>query len=303
MAKEIKDVAASVRARLTAKAKEQGEDVQSVFTRYGVERFLYRLSISPHKEKFLLKGAALFSLWFNQPHRPTRDLDLLGFGESDIPALEKAVGHVLKIKAEDDGLEFKSETIRGERIREEEAYQGVRIQFIAMLGNARIPLQIDIGFGDAVTPGAEVADFPTLLDFPAPHLKVYPKETVVAEKFEAMVKLGRGNGRMKDFWDLNYMIAEFGFDGPLLQAALRSTFANRQTIFPNKIPVALTDDFARDERVVRLWSGFISRSGINRSTDLLDVVRNLRNFFEPIVNAEAKGETVKTEWLPGQGWK
>jgi predicted nucleotidyltransferase component of viral defense system len=196
--KEIKDIPSSVRARLTARAKEKGEDVQSIFIRYGVERFLYRLSVSAHKDRFLLKGAALFSLWFNTPHRPTKDLDLLGFGSNDISAVEDAIKSICEIKI-DDGLELLTETVGGELIREEDVYQGVRVKFLAKLGQAKITLQVDVGFGDAVTPKPMAAEFPTLLDFPAPRLMVYPKETVVAEKFEAMVKLCAGRFRGMDW--------------------------------------------------------------------------------------------------------
>ncbi|MBK8467524.1 MAG: nucleotidyl transferase AbiEii/AbiGii toxin family protein [Chloracidobacterium sp.] len=299
--KEIKDIASSVKARLTARAKEQREDVQSVLVRYGVERFLYRLSISPHKDRFLLKGAALFSLWFDAPHRPTKDLDLLGFGSNDIYTLEDKIRSICKVQTE-DGLEFLTETVRGEQIRKEEAYQGVRIKFVAKLGQARIPLQVDVGFGDVVTPEPRIADFPTLLEFPAPRLKVYPKETVVAEKFEAMVKLGEANGRLKDFWDLNYMIAEFEFDGELLQSALRATFENRQSPFPTALPIALRDEFAENAVVVARWRAFINRNRIERSKDPSDIIRHVRAFLEPIIKAEVAKNLFSMSWQPGRGW-
>ncbi|MEQ1924198.1 MAG: nucleotidyl transferase AbiEii/AbiGii toxin family protein, partial [Pyrinomonadaceae bacterium] len=262
--KETKDIASSVKARLTALAKKRGEDVQSILVRYGVERFLYRLSVSEHKDRFLLKGAALFSLWFDAPHRPTKDLDLLGFGPSDIPSMEDTIKSICRVKTE-DGMEFLTDSVRSELIRGEEAYQGVRIKLTAKLGQARIPLQVDVGFGDAVTPKPEVADFPTLLDLPAPSLKVYPKETVVAEKFAAMVRFGEANGRMKDFWDVNYLLEEFEFDGELLQRALRATFENRQTPFPTVLPIALQDEFGENPLVAARWKAFINRNRIDRS--------------------------------------
>lgn len=300
--KEIKDIPSSVKARLTTKAKEQHEEVQSVLVRYGIERFLYRLSVSEYKDQFLLKGAALFSLWFDEPHRPTKDLDLLGFGPNDIPALEETIKSICRIKTEEDGLEFPADTVRGERIREEEAYQGVRVKFTALLGRARLPLQVDIGFGDAVTPKPETAEFPTLLDFPAPNLRVYPKETVIAEKFEAMVKLGEANGRMKDFWDLSYLIEEFEFEGELLQSALRATFENRRSHFPNELPVALTDDFAANAMVLARWTAFIKRNRIERSKDLSVIVQQLRGFFGPIIESARGRNRFSMSWSKATGW-
>lgn len=300
--KETKDMGASVKARLTGIAKEHGEDVQSVLMRYGAERFLYRLSISEHRNRFLLKGAALFSLWFDAPHRPTKDLDLLGYGPSDIPSLEDIVRSICGVKTE-DGLEFLANTVSGELIREEEAYQGVRIKFIAMLGRARIPLQVDIGFGDTVTPKAKAADFPTLLDFPSPRLKVYPKETVVAEKFEAMVKFGEANGRMKDFWDVNYLLEECEFDGKLVQAALSATFENRQTSFPTVLPIALKNEFAENSLIATRWNAFITRNRIERSVDLTKILRQLRAFFGPIIESKEEKNRFSMTWHKGRGWR
>jgi len=296
MAKEIKDLTASISQRLRNYAKDHGEDFQSVLVRYGVERFLYRLSKSEHSERFLLKGAALFTLWFDQPHRPTKDLDLLGIGANDIPAIEQAVKEVCSIDY-DDGLEFISDSIKGEVIREDLAYQGVGVKFTAKLGSIVIPLQVDVGTGDAVTPGPETAEFPALLDFPAARLKVYPKETVVAEKFEAMVRFGMANGRMKDFWDLRYMIEEFEFDGPLLQKAIQSTFERRDTKLPDTLPVALTETFAKDKRLVDLWNAFTNRNRLEKYTDLQETIDSLATFFKPIVAAEAKNEDLDQKWL------
>lgn len=226
-----KNLAASVKAKLTNLSRERGEELQNLLMRFASERFLYRLSLSEHKEKFLLKGAALFAFWFNQPHRPTKDLDLLGSGENDISTLETIIREICTIDGE-DGLQFLVDSVEGRKIREEEVYQGVRLTFLAMLERARIPVQVDVGFGDAVTPKAKKETLPTILDLPAPKLKIYPKETVIAEKFEAMVKLGISNSRMKDFWDVRYLIKEFEFDGALLQKAIRATFASRQTPLP-----------------------------------------------------------------------
>ena len=231
-----KNIGASVRSKLTNQFKKTGENLQTLFVRYANERFLYRLSQTEHRTKFLVKGATVFAFWFNKPHRPTKDLDLLGYGKNEIPEIENIVREICAVK-EDDGLEFLTETIKGSLIREDQEYQGVRITITVMLERARIPVQIDFGFGDAVTPEAEEVELNTILDFPAPRIRIYPKETVVAEKFEALVTLGLGNGRMKDFWDLNYLIKHLEFDGKLLQNAIRNTFINRQTELPQELPV------------------------------------------------------------------
>ena len=297
-----KNIAASVRSKLTDQFKKTGENLQTLFVRYANERFLYRLSQTEHRTKFLVKGATVFAFWFDQPHRPTKDLDLLGYGKNEIPEIENIVREICAVK-EDDGLEFLTETIKGSLIREDQEYQGVRITITVMLERARIPVQIDVGFGDAVTPEAEEVELNTILDFPAPRVRIYPKETVVAEKFEAMVSLGLGNGRMKDFWDLSYLIKYAEFDGKLLQTAIRNTFANRQSRLPQELPVALTDDFATNELKLSLWSGFIRRNNIKTEIDFAEVIKHLRDFFTPLVEDEAKNAAFNQTWLPQRGWE
>lgn len=302
MAKVLKNVDASIRAKLAEIARRDGENFENVLVRYASERFLYRLSKSVHKDKFLLKGAALLSLWFNERHRPTRDLDFLGFGASDIPTLEEIIKEICRIDFA-DGLQFLADTVTGEKIREEEAYQGVRLEFRAMLGNARIPIRVDIGFGDAVTPQYEDVEFPTILDSPAARIKVYPKETVIAEKFEAMVRFGIANSRMKDFWDVHLLISEFDFEGNVTQSAVVATFENRRTPFPTGVPIALTRDFSQNLRVVGLWSAFLSRNRIERFTDLTEVIAKLNEFFTPIVTSVQTQTAFNKNWSPRTGWQ
>jgi Nucleotidyl transferase AbiEii toxin, Type IV TA system len=282
-----KNLAASVNQRLHNHAKASNEDFNLLLMRFANERFLYRLSVSDYKAGFLLKGASLFVLWFNIPHRPTRDVDLLGFGSSEISDIEKIFQEICEIESE-DGLIFDSESVKGEDIKEGQEYQGVRIKFSALLGKSKINLQFDIGFGDAVTPNAQNVVFPTVLDFPAPHLRVYPKETVVAEKFEAMVKLGITNSRMKDFWDLQYMIREFEFDGELLQKAIHATFKRRKTAFPEKLPLALTAEFATDKGKLTQWNAFLRKNKLDSSLEFEQVIESLRIFFEPIIEYKTK---------------
>lgn len=300
--REVTNLAASIRAKLQNIKEKTGEDFQLLLMRFAAERLLYRLSISPHQDKFLLKGAALFNVWFNEPHRPTKDVDLLGQGENDIPAVEEIFREICQIESP-DGLEFPLETLQGSLIREEEIYQGVRITLTAMLAKARIPLQIDVGFGDAVTPKPKTETLPTLLDLPAPKLKLYPKETVVAEKFNAMVKLGIGNSRMKDFWDVDYLIEKFEFDGKVLQKAITATFKNRQTDFPTELPLALTDEFATNPAIVLRWNGFIRRNKISKNADFGKVIENLRNFYEPIIEANKANDAFSKSWTNEQTWR
>ncbi len=297
-----KNIAASVRNKLTNQFKKTGENLQTLFVRYANERFLYRLSQTEHRTKFLVKGATVFAFWFDKPHRPTKDLDLLGYGKNDITGIEKIVREICAVQ-EDDGLEFLIETIKGSLIREDQEYQGVRITITVMLERARIPVQIDVGFGDAVTPEAEEVELKTILDFPAPRVRIYPKETVVAEKFEAMITLGLLNGRMKDLWDLNYLIKYIEFDGKLLQNALRNTFANRQTKLPQELPIALTDDFAANELKLSLWSGFIRRNNIKVETDFAEIINHLREFFAPLIEAEEQNAEFDQTWIPQKGWQ
>ncbi len=290
-----KNTAASVRAKLKNKAKEKDVEFQNLLVRFGNERLLYRLSQSAYQKSFILKGAAVFAIWFNEPHRPTKDMDLLGFGKNDIPTLESIFREICAIDGE-DGLEFAADSIKGAEIRAEKTYQGVRITLLATLDGARIPLQVDIGFGDAVTPKAVIETIETILDLPKPRLRIYPKETVIAEKFEAMVKLGIGNSRMKDFWDVQFLIKNFSFDGELLQKAIKATFANRQTAVPHAFPIALTEVFRENSEVIADWKAFIKRGKITSDTDFESVIESLRGFFQPIIEAEVNNITFDRDW-------
>ena len=228
-----KNLVASVHNRLLNHARKSKDEPQLVLMRYGLERLLYRLSKSDNAGEFVVKGAMLFLVWTGEPHRATKDLDLLALKSNSIEHLEKVFREVCKLSVEDDGLIFLADSVAAEAIRENDIYQGVRVTLESRLGNARIPLQVDIGFGDVVTPKAGKITFPTLLDFPAPKVAIYPKETAIAEKFEIMVKLGVANSRMKDYYDIWALSREFDFDGAQLSDAIRATFRRRKTaIFP-----------------------------------------------------------------------
>lgn len=269
---------ASIRQRLLDRARTRGEDFQLVLDRYAVERLLYRLSISPHREQFLLKGALLFALWFDQPHRPTRDADLLGFGPPDPERLAALAAELCAIEA-DDGLRFDVGSMAVEPIREEAAYEGLRIRLLAILGDARCHVQWDVGFGDAVTLAPADVDYPVLLEgMPAPRLRVYPRETVFAEKLEAIATLGIANSRMKDYFDLLALLHEGAMDKPVLTQAIRATFQRRATALPDGVPFGLTDAFATDAQKQAQWTAFLRRNRLTAPA-LAAVVAELRAFF------------------------
>lgn len=302
--RQPKDVAASVKNRLLTLARESREEFNLLLIRYGIERFLYRLSQSEHADSFVLKGAILFHLWARAPHRPTRDVDLLSSGSSDLARMETVVREVCRQKVADDGLTFDPASVNAERIQEEEEYEGIRVHLDGRLGNARIRLQIDVGFGDAVTPRPVKRDLPCILDFDAPRLRIYPWETVVAEKFQAMVELGMTNSRMKDFFDLRYMAKEFEFGGSTLSKAIHATFERRKTDVPDGLPVALSKKFTEDATVQSRWTAFLRRSRLQANDLVLSrVADEIWAFLKPVTEALlAKSEFDKT-WKPGGPWR
>jgi hypothetical protein len=299
-----KNLAASVRARLLNHARESKDELQLVLMRFGLERLLYRLSQSDYAGEFVVKGAMLFLVWTGEAHRSTKDLDLLALKSASIPHLEGIFRRVAQIAVEDDGLVFLPDTVTAETIRENDIYQGVRVSIEARLGNARIPLQVDIGFGDAVTPKAGKILFPTLLEFPAPKVAAYPKETAIAEKFEIMVKLGVANSRMKDYFDIWTLCREFDFDGEVLSAAIRATFRRRKTALPAEFPVALSQEFYDEPTKQRQWEAFTKRGRLKvAETDLAKVVMVIRQFLGPAANAAANELVFKKQWSKGGGWR
>ena len=275
-------LAASIHARLLNRAKARGEDFNLVLTRFATERFLYRLSLLPAREVYWLKGALLFDLWFDLPHRPTRDADFLGFGPADAATLAAAMREVCAVDAA-DAMAFDAASIAVEEIREDARYGGLRVRLVGRLGNARCTVQLDVGFGDAVTPGPDEAVLPTLLDdLPPPRLRVYPRAAVVAEKLEAIVSLGMANSRMKDYFDLRALAREGTLDAPLLAQAIAATFTRRGTALPMDMPLGLSDEFAADTAKRAQWQGFLNRNRL--AAPILDqVVAEVRAFLaEPL---------------------
>jgi hypothetical protein len=299
-----RNLAASVRDRLLTLARERRENFQAILIRYAVERLLYRLSVSKYRGQFLLKGAMLFFVWSGQLYRPTRDLDLLGTGENSIPRMKKILGEICKVPVDDDGLKFLTGTIKGTRIREEEEYEGVRLTLTVRLAAARIPVQVDIAFGDVVKAEPTEAEFPTLLPLPAPRLKIYPREAVVAEKFQIMVALGIANSHMKDFSDVWTLSRTFPFEGEALGEAIAATFEKRHTALPTSPPLALTPEFSEDRSKRAQWKAFLERGQLLADGHALtDVVALLRDFLMPPIVAVATGKPFKMHWPAGGPWQ
>ena len=299
----LRNLAASVRQRLLNRARERREDFNYLLTRYANERLLFRLAESAHRDHFVLKGATLFELWHDAVHRATRDVDLLGSGEPAVDRMQATFGELCALDVEPDGLQFVAASVRAEPIRDRQSYGGVRVRLTADLDGARIAVQVDIGFGDAVTPGVVEAEFPTLLDFPAPRLRTYPRETVVAEKFEAMARLGIANTRMKDFYDLWAMATTLDFSGEPLAAALAATFQRRGTALPLEPPVALRPEFSADPDKRTQWAAFSERVAVAPAVSLESVIDTLRRFLLPPSSAAANGEPFNQEWSTGGDWR
>lgn len=258
--RKSRNLPASIRQRLLDLARSRGEDFQTILDRYAVERLLYRLSISEQRNEFLLKGALLFAVWFDAPHRPTRDADLLGFGEPDAARLADSVARLCAIAA-DDAITYDATAISVHEIREQASYSGLRVHLRAELDNARCNVQLDVGFGDAVTPAPVEAEYPSLLaDLPSPRLRVYPRETVYAEKLEAIAHLGIANSRMKDYFDLLALVREGAMDTATLARAIAATFQRRGTPLPEAMPLGLSAEFARDAEKRRQWNAFLNRN-------------------------------------------
>jgi hypothetical protein len=279
-----RNLAASIRDRLLNKARAEKLDYNLLLTRYALERMIYRLSISAERERFLLKGALLFDVWFDVPHRPTHDADFLGFGTAQIPQVAAVFRDICRIQV-DDGIVFDPESVKAVEIRKEANYAGIRVTLLGMLDNARCPVQADIGFGDAVVPGPDEVDYPVLLaDMPAPHLRVYPRYTVVAEKLEALTSLGMLNSRMKDYFDL-WVLAKYSeFDRQILIRAVAATFERRQTGIPEGVPIGLSDEFANDSLKGKQWNAFLRKNAIDQKP-LSEIVTDLRDFLMPVLTA------------------
>lgn len=296
-------MAASVKAKLMVLAKERGEDFNFILNRYVLERLLYRLAMSPYAGTFLLKGAMLFTVWSGQPHRATKDIDLLGYGRPDGERLASIFRLVCDIVVPDDGLIFLAPTVEANAIREEAVYDGIRVTFDARLGTAKVPVQVDVGFGDATNPPPEFVEIPPLLDSHPTRMMGYRRELVIAEKFHAMVDLGLANSRMKDFFDIWFLARQFPFDGSVLANAILATFERRQTPIPSTPPLALTDTFAGDVGKQTQWLAFTKRARIVQPIrSLADAITSIKNLLVPVLEAVSSKRDFNAAWSPGGPW-
>lgn len=276
---KLKNLAASVHQRLLNNARDTGRPFNEVLQYYAMERFLYRLSKSPFTGKFVLKGALLFKVWDTANSRPTMDIDLLSFTNNDPEAIADAVRQICSSEVEPDGLQFDSDSVHADKIKEDADYEGVRVRFAGRLGNARIAMQVDVGFGDIVHPRAEVLRYPTILNMPAPELRAYSRESVVAEKLEAMVYLGQLNSRMKDFYDVWVFARQFDFDGGDLMAAIERTFTNRGTKLSDISQIS--SEILKNPNLDAQWKGFLKKSVVVGPEEFSDILPTIKEFLGP----------------------
>lgn len=311
MTEPLRNVAASVRQRLLNGAKERGEQFELTLVRFACERLLYRLSVSPHADRFVLKGGMLFLLWADRTYRPTRDIDLLGTGSMDEAGLRGIFRELCSMGVPADGLAFDAGSLAITPIRAAQQYVGSRVQMSASLGSARIPVQVDVGIGDAVLPPPERCELPSLLDHPPARLRAYRRETVIAEKMHAMVELGELNSRMKDFHDVWWLARTFPFDGLTLQGAVQATFERRRTPLGEGLPSPLTRAFYRDAARARTWRLFAERHGGEVADDLRVLVGgggfaavgdHLQDFLLPLWRALGASRAFHGAWTPGGPW-
>lgn len=301
--KEKKNMAASVLQRLKNYSQGRKEDRGLTITNYAIERFLYRLSCSRFAEQYVLKGAQLFRIWTNDAYRPTRDLDLLKYGSSNIPELVKQFQEICCIESEvQDGIVFLADTVKGEVIREDNEYDGVRIRLEYRIGRTGEFMQIDIGFGDATTPPAERIEFPVILKMPAPTLRAYAYETAIAEKVEAMVTLGMANSRMKDFYDVYQLSVKFDFNGMVLSSAIQSTFGRGNVRIPTRLPIAFTGEFCENPIKQTQWAAFLRKNSLEHMPFSV-VVGRINAFIMPVFEALNTSEVFSLVWDADNGWR
>ena len=296
-----RDLGASVRQRLLNQARSQGRPFQELLQYFAMERFLYRLAKSQFADRFILKGALLLTAWRAPVARPTMDIDLAGKTNNELEHIRSLVGEVCETATEPDGIEFAAGLIEVQRIKEDAEYEGVRVRFNATLAKARIPMQIDIGFGDVIVPRPIEIEYPAMLEFPPPVLMAYPRETVVAEKLEALTMLGLLNSRLKDYYDIALLARLYPFDGGLLTEAIRSTFRHRGATI-DATPVGLTDAFSTDPARSVQWRAFVRRSRFESESGLDEIVAQVRRFASAPLTSNAREDSFD-RWRPGGPWE
>jgi hypothetical protein len=302
--KKVKNVAASVHALLLLKARAEGRSFNELLPYYGMERFLYRLSRTPHGKRFVLKGALALEAMEGQSPRATKDIDLLSRRSAGIPELVAMVRESMNVEVEDDGIRFDPRSVAGEPIRAATQYGGIRLTFRGALGTARLALQVDVGFGDAITPGPVELTYPTLLGAANPRLLGYPLETMIAEKLHAMTVLDMANSRMKDFFDLWTIAVRHELSGELVAQAVSATFERRATPLPDSPPIALTEAFYESPAKQTQWVAFLRKSRVSSApSELAGVARKLRELFLPVLDALSREVPFRREWGPGGPWR
>jgi len=293
-----RNVAASVHQRLKNVARETDRPFDEVLQYFAMERFLHRLSISKHADSFVLKGALLFRVWHTPDSRATRDIDFLAYMNNAPDHLASVVGDIVSIDDPDDGVIFDPDSVEAQRIKEAADYAGVRTRFVGYLGNARITMQVDTGFGDSVFPAPALIDYPTILDLPAPSLRSYPPETVIAEKVEAMIYLGRLNSRMKDFYDIWWMTQQLDFDGATLGEAIRRTLEARGTEVIRFDE--LRAEILENQSLEKQWGAFVRKSRIEARGSFAEIMLPIEAFLAPLLSALKDEETMVARWgAPG----
>jgi hypothetical protein len=303
MAKGIPNIAASVHQLLLNKAKESSRPFNELLQYFAVERFIYRLSNSPHADQFILKGALMFSVWCGPASRPTMDIDLLGKIDNQLGTIIAAMKDACLTDVEPDGMFFNADTVDAVRITEDAEYEGVRVRVRGSLGKARVSIQIDIGFGDVIIPNADSVPYPVILDFPTPDLKGYTMESTIAEKFQAMIKLGVLNSRMKDFYDIWLLSRTFDFKGELLGEAIEKTFEKRNT--PVNLEAALFDSsFGVDKEKDVQWRGFIRKAKLTGAPETFEeIVSAVKRFLEPLAASIAERKAFNRIWTASGPWR
>jgi len=302
--KNVKNIAASIRQRLLNKAKESSRPFNELLQYYALERFLYRLSVSKYADKFILKGALLFAVWRQSQIRSTVDIDLLGKINNEPEAVTKVFQEICKVKVEDDGLRFDDSSVTAEQITVDADYQGVRVQLYGYLGTARIRVQVDIGFSDVITPGPERYDYPTILDSSEPKLNCYNKETMIAEKLQAMVKLDILNSRMKDIYDIWVLSRQSGFNGASLQKSIINTFKRRETDVTEDVAI-FTERYYQNDEKLKQWQGFLRKSKVSDiPQDLGCITGDIKAFIQPVLISIVHKKEFKKTWKPeSQKWQ
>ncbi len=300
----ISNLPASVLARLLNRAKQTGDVFQTLLTSFCFERFLYRLGTSEAKERFVLKGAMLLRVWSDQPYRATRDLDFLRRGDDSFEAIRADIRTICAAPVEADAVAFDADAVELETIRAEDEYAGARAKLPARCGEARLTLQIDMGLGDAVWPTPLLCAFPTLLEFPAPTMFTYPREAVVAEKFEAMVVLGDRNSRIKDFFDIHHLASRFEFDRATLVEAVRKTFERRHSPIPVEDPVGLTAAYWENPSRPDQLRAFARRARLDIPAKPAELfTRVLQAFLSPVLGDLRRGASRGGIWRAGGPWR